>query len=75
MNTPLEEKIIHLEHNQEIILKSLEQIKAHLWRQPENVQPKEPTLQDALDLQEAEALTYFETVIRPKAEGIGAQGF
>lgn len=69
MNKPLslEEKLTHLEHNQEVIIKSLETIKNHLWTSPKET--------DASKLQEQEAIDYVKNVLKPKAEGVGAQGF
>ena len=78
MTKTIDEKITHLEHNQAIIIKSLETIKAHLWSDEDGkfYQPKpHETEQDQIKFEEREAENYVNNIILPKAQGVGVQGF
>ena len=78
MTKTIDEKITHLEHNQAIIIKSLETIKAHLWSDEDGkfYQPKpHETEADKINFQEHEAENYVNHIILPKSQQIGVQGF
>ena len=80
MNKTIDEKITHLEHNQAIITKSLETIKAHLWSDEDGKfwEPKpHETKKDKINFEEHEAENYVNNVLLPKVRGeeVGVQGF
>ena len=78
MNKSIEEKITHLEHLLEVVLTNQQQIKTHLWSDEDGkfwkpVKPERKS--DELAFQETEAISYVNNIIKPKAQGVGVQGF
>ncbi|MCE8169309.1 MAG: hypothetical protein I3273_04260 [Candidatus Moeniiplasma glomeromycotorum] len=61
----IEEEIHNIKHNQKVIIKSLEQIKSHLWRQPDQYVPEMPIKEDNQGILEAEAVSYVHNVLIP----------
>lgn len=71
----IDEKIHHIEHLLEVVLKNQQQIKNHLWRQPQKRLEIHEINTHLIKQQEEEALDYVNDVIKPKTEEIGVQGF
>jgi len=62
-NISIDEKINHLEHNQKVIINSLEQIKKHVWNDEGNLE--EPEKESNSKYLEEQAANYIQNVVIP----------
>lgn len=65
-NLTLEEKINHLEHNQEIIIKLLKETQSHLWSVSTKEGKPAPISLENIVLQETQATNYVNNIVLPK---------
>lgn len=63
-NKTIDGRLDHLEHLAQVLIRGQEQIKSHLWRQPEN-QPTPPDKKDNRKIIEFEAVSYIHNVVIP----------
>ena len=75
MNKTIEQKISQLEHQNQIILKGIEEIKKHLWKSTNSSTPSNLVNNNLIQHQEQQAIKYVEQIIIPKSQQVGIQGF
>jgi hypothetical protein len=75
MNKTIEQKINNLEHQNQVILKGIEEIKKHLWKSTNPSSPNNLVNDNLIQHQEQQAIKYVEEIIVSKSQQIGIKGF